>query len=1103
MDAYDFTFVDAFQYFGEREIKKAQPYLDYIMDLSIDAQRVTATVKGTAARPYTVVLNFERGTLSSTCSCPVGFYCKHSAAVALATLKHRVPNAGTSVRSKAQRFLDELNQTLHPKEERSTKSSPYVLIWKFALNEPWKGPSLRPLKSRVRKDGSFTGAFEEWSNFQNALRSPPAFVSPEDQQAIKLLLMGTPSKYTTSLLLPLSPMFCEEVIKTLSETRRLYFEDVSIPLTYVSEIPATLKWDVIRTGEQIPTLHQDEHPLETFAVGDILFGIDTYTHVVGPIRSSDYTKLLNKIIKAPPLNAVEAKQLRELLSTVEDQLSLPLEDPLEKIRNIKANLEPIATFSTGPAHIKYGYSWQGDIYTRTIDYVHFEFRYDEIAFEIDDKYEIAHDADKNPFRVKRDLDKELALTNAIDLSSLGYFDLALFEFEGFGKDQVIMGLQDEQDWEPFVQDELPKLSAAGWKINIDPSFRHYKAPVSQWYLDITPSEDGWLDVELGIDVQGKRLDLKQLLLELFSRDRRWLDPNGLSRVNDDETIVLRPKEGAQIAVAASRLKPIVGTLVDLFSRKGSPALRLSRFDATRAKELASHFDLDEKGLESVIALTQSQMPSFGIKEITVPRSLDAQLRTYQTEGVAWLQFLRENNLGGILADDMGLGKTLQALTHILIEKESGRLKAPVLVILPTSLIHTWQSEAKKFTPTLSVLTLHGSERQSFFSEIAKYDLVLTTYPLIWRDIEKIRSISFHTVILDEAQYVKNAASKSANAIRKLTSNYRLALTGTPIENHLSELWAQFDFLLPGFLGDKSFFKEVWATPIETHGDTVRLSTLSKRLRPFILRRAKSDVAQELPPKTIVVRPIDIDGTQRDLYESVRATMDKRIRDEVARRGLERSQIIVLDALLKLRQVCCDPRLLKSQSAKSVAQSAKHDALLEMVQELLAEGRRILVFSQFTEMLDLIGTSFRKHGIDYVELRGDTKDRVTPVSRFQNLEVPVFLISLKAGGVGLTLTAADTVIHYDPWWNPAAEDQATDRTHRIGQDKPVFVYKLIVAGSIEEKIVKLQQQKAELASGILDEAKQSGARFTPEDLENLLAPLPGTKKRSSAGNVKYN
>ena len=226
-------------------------------------------------------------------------------------------------------------------------------------------------------------------------------------------------------------------------------------------------------------------------------------------------------------------------------------------------------------------------------------------------------------------------------------------------------------------------------------------------------------------------------------------------------------------------------------------------------------------------------------------------------------------------------------------------------------------------------------------------------------------------------------------------------------------------------------------------------------------------------------------------------MDKKIREEVAKRGLERSQIIVLDALLKLRQVCCDPRLLKVSVAKKVTQSAKHAALLEMVPELLSEGRRILIFSQFTEMLEIIAASFQQNGIEYVELKGDTKDRVTPVKRFQALEVPVFLISLKAGGVGLTLTAADTVIHYDPWWNPAAEDQATDRAHRIGQDKPVFIYKLIVAGSIEEKIVALQQQKAELASGILDEAQQSGARFTPEDLSNLLAPLPGTKIKTTS------
>ncbi len=1097
MDAYDVTFVDIYQYFGGHEIKKAQSYLTYISALTIDTTLITASVKGTAARPYSVTLDFQSGHLSSRCSCPVAFYCKHAAAVALIAIKLRSDNRNDSIRSRAKDFLDGLADALNLKEESTVRTSPYVLVWKLALAEHWKGPALRPLKSRVRKDGSLVGALDEWRNYQNGLRNPPAFVTLHDQHALKLLLMDSPSNSLHSSLIPLGPTFCHEVLQTLSEANRLYFDTFEVPLSYVPELPATLRWSIQRSGEQSPQLQRDQRWLQTFSIGDSLFGIDSVEHLIGPIKSLEDTRLMIKVLNAPPLNAVEAKELRQLLANHETQLALPLEEPLEHMRQVDAPLEPIVTFATSTARIRFGSPWSQETYDQRIDYAHFQFRYQDSTFEIDDSYEIASGETEEPVRVQRDKQRERDLLKAIDLTGLDYLDLNLLEIEGFNTENLLMGLGDEEGWESFIHEQLPKLEAAGWSITFDPSFRHYRASVSEWYLDLTPNEDGWLDVDLGIKVASERLDLKQLLVDLFSRDSRWLSPNGLAKIDDNETVLLMPKDSARIHIEATRLKPIVATLIDLFSKKGSSPLRLSRYDATRARELASHFNLDEKGLESVLALSNSQIPSLGIKPITTPASLKAELRSYQAEGVSWMQFLREYSLGGILADDMGLGKTLQALTHVLIEKEAGRLTNPVLVVLPTSLIHTWETEAEKFTPTLSVLTLHGPERHNRHLEIPNYDLILTTYPLIWRDIEKIRSIPFHTVILDEAQYVKNIASKSASAIRQLDSSYRLSLTGTPIENHLLELWSQFDFLLPGFLGDKSFFKEVWGTPIEIHKDHDRLSTLSKRLRPFILRRTKSDVAKELPPKTVVLRPIEIEGVQRDLYESVRATMDKKIREEVAKRGLERSQIIVLDALLKLRQVCCDPRLLKVSVAKKVTQSAKHAALLEMVPELLSEGRRILIFSQFTEMLEIIAASFQQNGIEYVELKGDTKDRVTPVKRFQALEVPVFLISLKAGGVGLTLTAADTVIHYDPWWNPAAEDQATDRAHRIGQDKPVFIYKLIVAGSIEEKIVALQQQKAELASGILDEAQQSGARFTPEDLSNLLAPLPGTKIKTTS------
>jgi len=410
-------------------------------------------------------------------------------------------------------------------------------------------------------------------------------------------------------------------------------------------------------------------------------------------------------------------------------------------------------------------------------------------------------------------------------------------------------------------------------------------------------------------------------------------------------------------------------------------------------------------------------------------------------------------------------------------------------VVPTSLVFNWKTEAERFAPQLKLLFLHGKERKESFAEIPLHDVVLTTYPLLWRDAEELGRHDFHLLILDEAQTVKNSASKGAAVIRQLKARHRLCLTGTPLENHLGELWSQFDFLLPGFLGDKKNFSRVWRTPIEKHGNLLRRDLLASRIRPFVLRRRKEDVATELPPKNIILRTVELEAGQRDLYETVRSIMDVRIRQEIASRGFARSQIVILDALLKLRQVCCDPRLVKSAAAHRVKERAKLDLLMTMLPELVDEGRRILVFSQFTSMLALIEEELHQANLDYVILTGDTKDRETPIKRFQDGQVPIFLVSLKAGGVGLNLTAADTVIHYDPWWNPAVENQATDRAHRIGQTKSVFVYKLVVAGSIEEKILAMQEQKAALAAGILSDDKGGGVKFSEADLSALLAPLP--------------
>jgi non-specific serine/threonine protein kinase len=441
---------------------------------------------------------------------------------------------------------------------------------------------------------------------------------------------------------------------------------------------------------------------------------------------------------------------------------------------------------------------------------------------------------------------------------------------------------------------------------------------------------------------------------------------------------------------------------------------------------------------------------------------------------------------------MGLGKTLQTLAHILAEKEAGRLTDPALIVMPTSLIPNWQDEAARFAPALRVLALHGSKRKALFEQIAAHDLVLTTYALLPRDLKQLAGRRWHLAILAAAQNIKNPRSKAALAVGQLDAGQRLCLTGTPLENHLGELWSLFDFLMPGWLGDAKTFTRLYRTPIEKKADAQRLAHLVARVRPFLLRRTKEQVARELPPKTEIVKRIELSDVQRDRYETLRLAMDKKVREEIQRLGLGRSQLVILEALLRLRQACCDLRLVEGAGEAAAplgaGDSGKLSALLEMLDELISEGRRVLLFSQFTSMLALIEDELRARKIGYVKLTGATQDRRAPVEAFQAGGVPVFLISLKAGGAGLNLTAADTVIHFDPWWNPAAEAQASDRAYRIGQDKPVFVYKLIARGSVEEKIQLLQQSKANLASSVLGGAGAGEWSLSEADLDALLAPL---------------
>ena len=684
--------------------------------------------------------------------------------------------------------------------------------------------------------------------------------------------------------------------------------------------------------------------------------------------------------------------------------------------------------------------------------------------------------------MRRDPAAEAAAATA--LAEMGFVQLRVADgATGRGRRvHVLRGADAAEQWHQFLTEKLPDLQEGGWRCVIEAGFGPRLAK-SVGMLDarVSDAERGSFSLDLGIEVDGARVPLLPILVRLMERG-----PDALRTVTDE--LVTSLDDGRVVRLPAERVRRIMavmGDLIEAAADRSDAALILPQGEAAAVLDLEEILTTRWQDAADVAATVERFRELPPIADVPLPPGFTATLRPYQQHGLNWLQHLRAHQLGGFLADEMGLGKTAQTIAHIAAEHAAGRLDRPVLVVVPTSLVANWQAELARFAPHLEVAVLHGQGREATRARLDGVAVVLTTYAVLARDAEVMREIPWHIIVLDEAQAIKSPDAKATRAVCQLEARHRICLSGTPIENNLDELWSQFAFLQPGLLGDRRSFGKRFRSPIEKEGDPVRRSQLSRRIRPFILRRTKAEVASELPPKETILRHITFGPEQRELYDTIRATLHDSVRDQLAELGPGQGRFVVLNALLKLRQACCDPRLVKLASGTSEAPSAKLETLMEMVGGMLPEGRRILIFSQFTSMLDLIKPRLAEAGLPFVELRGDTRDRAEPVRAFQAGEVPLFLISLKAGGRGLNLTAADTVIHYDPWWNPAVEDQASDRAHRIGQTKSVFVYKLVAADTVEERIIQLQERKAELA-GIALDAEVDAAGLDAEDLEFLLA-----------------
>lgn len=628
--------------------------------------------------------------------------------------------------------------------------------------------------------------------------------------------------------------------------------------------------------------------------------------------------------------------------------------------------------------------------------------------------------------------------------------------------------QDKATWQALLLEHRPALEAEV-DVHFAAGFRHAYIAPERWTVAVEQGEGDWR-VALELAAGGERFELLDLLEQLRLFNRMQLDGQVELQV-----------AGKILVLPGGLMRSLAAELEDLVEWYGGnrriPLSQLYLLDGLR--HLLPEDATDWCGDDALLRRSQALPMSPALLD-SAASGVQATLRPYQWLGVCWLQHLKQLGFNGLLADDMGLGKTLQTLSHLSLEHKHGALTQPALIVAPTSLLPNWAKEIHRFCPHLRAHVVHGGQRHQRWPQEG-VDIYITSYHLLVRDLEHWSTQSLSWLVLDEAQMIKNPQTHVSRAVRQLNSHHRLCLSGTPVENHLGELWALLDFLEPGVLGNQRQFKSYYQKPIEQEGSGERLQRLLTRIAPLMLRRTKNQVASDLPPKTVVQQIIPLSEEQQAFYQRVKQDDWQNLMQQLE--GVDnpgQQHMMLLAALIRLRQACCDPRLL----GEDAIASAKTDYCVEMLESLVTEGRAVLVFSQFTRMLDILAERLQEIGISYLMLTGQSRDRAELVEAFQAGRAPVFLISLKAGGVGLNLTRADTVIHFDPWWNSAAEEQASDRAHRIGQTQPVFVYKLIAENTIEEKIAELQESKALLSQQVNRQAQDSGKAFALK-LEDLL------------------
>ena len=1016
----------------------------------------TAKVKGSFQDSYEIKLHFSEEKVTAECSCPLEEeWCKHAVCVGLYSMKKHFYEQYITEKTGQEFVFDDENPPAitnslgNYKFVLNTKPNPkFVGVQVLDRNNENKViQNIEPILRAVLAMQKEAGAAFELNDTQKRELALMQYLYQNANINKNVAWFNIPISKIDTLMPYLAQV--EEVADSETQKRLIFSTE---PWKLVLKVNVSIVGNVLLALHWKKTDPEEELPLEEIFYFSKSAKWGKYKSLVFPLDTA-LSRLPHNLTKSTFTDIRDAdggQFVYEELPNLKKLMTVEVYDTLDNLDLLhKPPINVLTVEKADENSIK----------------ASLEFQYDETVVPYGKL------AEKTPYvTVKRPKENIIYwVKRNLELEEQAYKQLLQSRFAPMQTNNLIIEGDNAIDFFSYL---LPN-AGENWKVIEKEDLSEFKFSDSPLKfnatIDFCSNADSF-EIELYCMVGRKRIEYDEIH-QYFQQGRKYF--------------YLEKKGNIEIPV--SKLQTINKSLSTVDAVKtGEGKYEIKTFRAGIVAELTEHEVVTK--MSKKFTTFWDKISSFNsMEEIPLPKGIKADFRDYQKKGFNWLWFLYSYGLNGILADDMGLGKTLQALTLIQKAKETDG-KMASLVICPTSVVFNWEAEIKKFASGLKCLNLTGATRKGFFKKINDYDIVITSYALLRRDIEDLKHIEFRSIILDESQNIKNQESLTAQSSKQLKASHRLALSGTPIENRLSELWSAFDFLMPGFLYDINEFNYRYGVPIQEKGDRDIEKRLKKQIYPFILRRMKRDIAKDLPDKIENIAYCKMTPDQKDFYLDVLDSTRQEIFDKVNADGFEKSKMSVFSALLRLRQVCCHPRLYDKEGKMGNIESGKFEHLKEMLEEIISEGHRVLLFSQFVQMLDIVKDWFDKTGIKYEYLTGSTKDRQTVVNNFNNNPtIPVFLISLKAGGTGLNLTGADYVIHYDPWWNPAVEDQATDRAHRIGQTKNVFVYRLITKGSVEEKIMKLKERKRDLLDSVISTDRNVGKTITFDDIKDILTP----------------